>query len=245
MWGRGIVSLRIVSWNCCGGFKNKAPRLAQLNPDIAVIPEVLREHATALGETYHTVWDGNEGQKGLLLAAREPWRIELAGRSAARHMVRAELSLGDRRLTVVGVWAMPGDAGYNDTLVRGLDDLLPSITGEDIIVAGDFNASPVFDKADRLGDVQNGFDQIHRRLRARGLESAWHAFRSDGIGTESVSTYHHRRKRDERFHIDYIFLSQGLSSGVTAADIGKYEDWCVPDGGSDHTPLTVDVRLEL
>lgn len=229
---------RIVSWNCADWLGRKSERVLAIQPHIAIIPEVRAAHAGALGESYATVWDGDPGQRGLLIAASANWSLEVIHRASARHSMLVKASSGSEVLFIVGIWSMPKPHGYVGSVVRGLDELPPFASGAKVIVAGDFNASPVFD---RNHPSTGHFSQIAERLRGRGLESLWHTLEGETFGEERRPTYFHQWKREQPFHIDFMFASSSLRERLTTFELGAYDDWC--PSASDHMPLIASFEL--
>jgi len=224
------MTMTVVAWNCAGGFERKAPRIADLPADIAVVCEIEQDHMNALGAGWDVIWTGAPGEKGLLLAARAPWTISKVADAPCRHVTLATAALGARKIAVVGVWAMRDDRrDYAQSVCDGLDHVLKDFDSETpLLVAGDFNASPVFDTR------STQFSAITSRLEARGLSSLWHATRHEAFGAETCATYFHRRKREEPFHIDYMCVSQSLLAALDTFEIGGADDWIET---SDHMPL--------
>lgn len=231
------MSLKVVSWNCADSFPNKARRLLDLAAHIAIVPEVRAKHAQALGNSFDTIWEGEGDNRGLLVAARKPWRLEVVSRASARHGLLLRATQDGRAISILGIWAMPREGSYVRAVIEGLDELLPRIDTDDVIVAGDFNASPVLDRAD---SKQPKFDQITGRLHGQGLESLWHTNTGQDFGSEDTPTLYHLWKRERPFHIDFVFASRNLAGRLKSMTIGSFEDWCTRD--SDHAPLVAEFR---
>jgi endonuclease/exonuclease/phosphatase family metal-dependent hydrolase len=119
--------------------------------------------------------------------------------------------------------------------MAGLDQLLSKVSEKNIIVAGDFNASAAFDPH-QSSSYQ--FEQITRRLREKGLHSLWHTKEAQEFGGESAATYYHQWKREQPFHIDFMFASEALVRRLKHFSIGDFDTWC--SGHSDHVPLIAD-----
>lgn len=223
---------RIVAWNCAGKFARNAGQLATLDADICIVPEALEPHATALGYGYATHWHGEHGQRGLLIAAKNGWRLEVVQAAPQRHMLLTTIGRADVSISVIGVWAMRGPQGYAGSVISGLDALLPSIKDvANVFVAGDFNASPVFD---RTSPPALRFAQISDRLHASGLVSLWHQRSGEPFGSEATPSYFHQWKEHQRFHIDFAFVSKAMAERCRDFQIGAFDPWC---GHSDHMPL--------
>lgn len=229
------MSFRIVAWSCAGKFSRNAAALAALDADICIAPEALEAHATALGDAYSVHWHGDEGQRGLLIAAKRDWRIDVVQAAPQRHMILTTLTGPEASLSVVGVWAMRGLKGYAGAVIDGLDTVLPlTAASPNVFVAGDFNASPVFDAS---SPPALRFAEISGRLQDAGLVSLWHDRAGEAFGTESCATYHHQWKREQPFHIDFAFASKALATRCRHFEIGKFDPWCQ---SSDHMPLIAD-----
>ena len=231
--------LRVVSWNCADHFSKKAQALLDLNPSFAIVPEVREHHAGQLGDAYATLWDGEPGNRGLLVAASEPWRLRIIKRATARHMVLTQAELGEQKVTLIGVWSMPGPGKYVGTVLSGLDELIGDAGEENVIVAGDFNASARFDSQNA---ARHSFDHIAQRLHAKGLHSLWHIKEGQVFGQETVPTYYHQWKREQPFHIDFMFASDNLVKRLKSFSIGDFDVWC--QNHSDHAPLIAEFDLE-
>lgn len=66
-------------------------------------------------------------------------------------------------------------------------------------------------------------------------------FHGEKFGEETVPTHFKNIGGDLRqFHIDYAFVSKAFD--IEAVTIASYAEW---SAFSDHTPLSVDLRLSL
>lgn len=89
---RGVRSLRLVTWNCQGGFHRKAEVIEALQPDPAIIqececPDRLRTRRVA----WHArpiVWSGDSAIKGLAVISFMDAQLEIDQALAARHSHR-------------------------------------------------------------------------------------------------------------------------------------------------------------
>jgi len=231
--------VRLISWNCAGGFARKAHKVASLAPDVAVLAEVRKVDQFALGEEYQAVWFGDEGAKGVLVAARKPWALTCVAEADARHAIAFEASLREHSIGLIAVWSMPIGGNYVEAACAGLEAVLPAIGPFDRhIVAGDFNASVAFDTG-RGPDRR--FSRITSCMSARDLESLWHTSRKEAFGEETRPTYFHQWKREQPFHIDYMFACPSLRNQLRDLSIGEYDAWRTD--GSDHMPLIADFDL--
>ena len=78
-------------------------------------------------------------------------------------------------------------------------------------------------------------------MSAAGLVSAYHAHRHVAQGAESDYTHYWTWKRDKPFHIDYVWLPQAWSGGMSL-NVGDYDTY-VGGGLSDHVPVTAEFSI--
>lgn len=223
----------LVAWNCRSAFERKAPQLLTLTPDICVVCEVRQSVASALGFGFETFWNGAPNQRGLLVAAKRPWRIEEVEMAAEDFATLATLRGAGQRLFLLAVWSKPLRSDYVGPLSRNLRQLLTRIPqGARAIVAGDFNASPYFDAGNPKAQA---FETVLAPLREQGQASLYHEQSGEAFGVEKTPTYFQHGRLSEPYHIDYVFASEAQRRAGYDIDIGGHCDWSAL---SDHTPLT-------
>jgi exonuclease III len=225
--------VRIVTWNCCRGkFADKAAFVRALAPDIAIIQECGRPAE----ESPSVRWVGENPRQGIAVVAAEGWSVEPITFAAQlqRWIVPFRVS-GPTEFTLVATWVMPDRSSYSRAMCRGIDGLANLISAGPTIVAGDFNANPVFDRKRRDWT----YATIEARLHALGLASAYHAFHAESPGEESRATYYHMWREDLAYHLDYCFVPREWLPSVTDVRVGGYEEW---KGRSDHRPVIVDFK---
>lgn len=228
--------MRVVAWNCCGGFARKLGALMALAPDLAVVCEVRRADLAALPPDVRALWAGDpdaEG-KGLAILAFNGWRLSPADAPCIeRWYLPAIARRGRQRVRLVGVWTKPAQ-GYVTPTLRALDALEGFLAaGGPALMAGDFNQSVRWDPGK---SPHRRFAHALARLEALGLKSAWTHHHRERHGAETQPTYFHRWSATEVFHIDYLFASRGLRRSLSAVEIGDHAQWAAA-GLSDHAPV--------
>lgn len=216
-----------------GGFALKARWLAALAPDIAIISEITKADFDGAGAA-SGAWTG--AKKGLAIFGGNGWRIDVINDAPAPHVLAVRAIRGAESLLIVGVWTLPVDGDYVVPVTRGLEQIGELLTG-DVMLAGDFNANPIWDKGRSL---PRQFASVINDLSARGIKSIWHERTGEIHGAEATPTFYHHLHHDKPFHIDYVFTSERLRTRVQGIEIGAYADW-VATKRSDHVPIIVDL----
>ena len=233
--------MRLVSWNCAGGFQRKVSALERLLPDLAIVCEV---HARALAETIgaSALWTGSDAKgKGLALIGWRGWELTQVYAGPLPNVLAAHARRGEEELLLTGVWTVPASRSYTLPLIALCEDekfraLLQEWKDRPVVVAGDFNANDVFRKS------RPYFPEVREKLHSLGLRSLWHERSGDEYGSETRPTYYYHWNEEKPFHIDYMFASLPLQEACQAFEIGRYDDWTLPRI-SDHLPLVGEFGL--
>lgn len=223
--------MRLISWNCNGGFRKKATLLLQYEPDILVVPECENPSCYAfpveMTEHYSSYWTGASAPKGLGLFVKKPLSPQSPDTLSP---FRDFLPLRLKNCNLIGVWTHK--PGY----IEDVYDLLSTqheLIGQRSILAGDFNSNSIWDRSHGA----KCHSAVVRLLNNRGLVSVWHAYHSEEQGKETVPTYFHRRNPSAPFHIDYCFTPP---SWIGSVSIGAQDEWL---SLSDHMPLILDLNI--
>lgn len=229
--------VRIVAWNCRGGFHHKDDDLFKLDPDISVVSEASKPSIDRLTHC-STVWMGSQ-TRGLGVIARKGWTVLDTGlRVSGSYFLPVTLSRGPERLKLLAAWVAPHRGHYVPQTLNAVQHLKDFLASDDAIFAGDLNQNVVFDKSraedKRFQSVLNHLDQI-------GMASVWHGHTCSAHGREEAPTFYQHYVREKSHHIDYAFASKALRKRVKDASIGLYRDW-VGSRLSDHAPVIVDLK---
>lgn len=226
------------------GLDRKLEALRSLRPDIAVLsevscPSILRRKSPELSRV-PMVWVGDNANKGLAVLSfgGDELTLDRSYREANQYVAPVHVS-GQNQFRLLAVW------DHNDRkeglnrrpgpLLRALQDSSEFCQHERLVLAGDFNNHPRWDK--RNGP--NNMSEIIKQLSNRNLVSLYHHKWGLSFGAELQSTYWYWRRREKCYHIDYVFVSKAMLKKVVAFEIGAYEDWCL-SGLSDHAPLIAE-----
>jgi hypothetical protein len=171
--------MRLVAWNCKMGFERKWRALSALRPDIAVLSEVacpdkLRSQLPAL-EELPVIRVGNKPNKGLAVVSFTGSNLELdpSYRSSNQFVAPVHVN-GAKSFRLLTTWDNNDRTeGLNrrpGPLLRCLEDSADFCRGGDLVVAGDFNNNPLWDKP----NGPNNMSEIAQELARRDLVSLYH-----------------------------------------------------------------------
>jgi hypothetical protein len=194
--------LRLVAWNCAGGFHKKARILDAHAPDILVLSEASEDCVSNLGGDASGVWAGIHPGYGLAVLGMNGWKIEKVDIVVEEHIflpVRA--FRGSEEQFLIGV-CVKKDGDYVGPTFRALTTLSPFIAETGAILAGDFNQSVKFDSksevriggSDAFWTLWSGLDSTVLGTIATRRTLAWRRgrriFTSGGKITPSILITH-------------------------------------------------------
>lgn len=229
-------TLRIVTWNCAMAFRRKWPQLLALRPDIAVIQECeTPDRWPAIGAS-SMLWHGENRNKGLAVVSFGDWRAEsaFAAPRDLRYFLPVRIA-GRRVFNLLAVWAMGAcdlGIGYIYQVQAAVQRYRPWLADAPSVVAGDWNANPLWDRPARS---RTPFQGTVRTLHEIGIVSAYHSHRQSQHGSEVDMTY--RSSKGVGYHIDYCFVPHAWAICEARVHIDL-----VPKV-SDHAPVIVDLRF--
>ncbi len=234
-------SLKIVTWNCNGKFREKYKEIAQLNADIYIIQEC-ENPALTNNDKYKTwahnhIWVGANKNKGLGVFLREDLKMKpLEWDSAGlKYFIRFCI---DKEIVIIAAWCHHADSptfGYIGQLWKYLQLHKDKIKKG--IIAGDLNSNAIWDKWDRWWNHSD----VVRELADGGICSIYHHQTNTEHGKEDIPTFFLQKNAQKPYHIDYIFASEILIPDRSSnMEIGKREDWIK---WSDHMPITATLII--
>lgn len=235
-------------WNCNMAFHRKYREIAVLESDVLIVPEcanqaTLRTRGLAFAQESY-VWVGENENKGLAVIVKSPYKItplfepdEVLPVWAMP--VRITTPLG-RHIDLIAVWSFWYRDKRNQTgnpVVVALERFGKDLDVKNLIVAGDFNNSVIWDRRQKTSNHRHTSDVLAKC----GLTSIYHARGGHEYGREPEPTLFWRDRKIDgpRYHIDYIYAPAAwLGSGVNV-QIGEHAAW-VQSKLSDHVPVTVN-----
>jgi hypothetical protein len=223
--------MRIVCWNCNGGFDRKFAAIHALAPDLLVIQEASRRHCEALAPGPF-FWTGR-GHRGLavLSCSGQGLSLDPAFDPALPYFLPVKVD----GMHLFAVWAsvLTSSLRYVRLLHHALDHYAAFVEHHPGILLGDLNSSTVFDAKHRHAN----HTQLVARLARLGYTSLWHDQTGERHGEESRPTFYMYRRAERTWHLDYAFVTADLlpAASITLGAPDPWLQW------SDHLPLIVDL----
>jgi hypothetical protein len=222
--------MRLVVWNCNMALDRKLPRLLQLEPDVAVVPEcgdlALDRMQAVKRSASWSCWRGENPNKGLAVLAFGGIRGETLRPVGSEHRYFIPIRFAaPLDLTLVAVWTQSrsGLRGYRPALLGGVDAALRNLPGREAVVAGDFNTMNV-------SRLEEQFD----------VRSAYHCFFQEDAERESRNTAFNKKDGAHGYHLDYVCVPSRWTSRIKRVEVGAWRQW---RDVSDHVPVVVDMDV--
>lgn len=249
--------MKIITWNCNGGLRNKTAEADLLNADILIIQECESpEHSTPAYKEWagEYLWVGSHKNKGIGVFPKNGNKVEslnwsgtfkLSGLSSSSPTLTwntAELNLFlpfsiNNEFNVLAVWTKGKDSEsfrYIGQLWKYLQIHRSDLARNKTLIVGDFNSNKIWDNVDRWWNHSD----VVNELREIGIESLYHHSKGEAQGCETNPTFYLYRKLERPYHIDYVFCSSDLLNNCEL-EIGSVENWLKV---SDHLPLSVKLN---
>ncbi len=229
--------MRIISWNCQGGFYNqKYEKIIGLAPDIAIIQECNKPSKLPISVQYEDIiWQGND-KKGIgVMTFSSKYKISSLVVEYKFPWILPILVTGEENFVLVAVWTqdIPGFS-YGKLLLSALKEYNHLFENKSVIIIGDFNIDQKYKPS--YGGIL--FDEITELLEVSRIKSCYHHFNNEKFGEETTPTYFHNRKKQMPFHLDYCFATIDVLERAREFCIKDGEDW---NEISDHFPLIIEL----
>jgi hypothetical protein len=223
--------MRLGTWNTADRTAAKA-HLAELNLDIAVLPEWSKVPMQPPESIDTFVEFGEVGKRGLAVAAWGEWSVSAAELPAIDGVVIGGVDVdGPVPFHLLAVWSYLSGNPKTNPVIEALDAWEAWASEKPLVVAGDFNTGGSWQEI-RTGPMSHF--PIVERLADLRLQSAYHADRGTGQEVDEEPTHWH--SGGGTFTIDHIFTPTDWP--IHSVTVGSEDPW---RQRSDHAPLVVDI----
>lgn len=230
--------MKIVTWNCNGGFRNKFGTLSRLNADILIIQECENPAFTSSKQyiewSQNYLWSGDNKHKGLgVFAKPEINLIKLDWSDTYKdHTVKHFLPCSiNNEFDLLAVWTHSNNSpnfGYMGQFWKYLQLHKEKFTNT--IIIGDFNSNAIWDQWDRWWNHSDVVNELYKI----NIHSLYHTFTQEMQGKETRPTFYMNRNLQKPYHIDYCFASSVFVERLNNLTIEDFESW---KKQSDHSPM--------
>jgi exodeoxyribonuclease III len=236
--------MKIITWNCNMAFCKKAEFILTEQPDILIVPEC--EHPDKLifkndvTKPTDQFWFGQNPNKGLGIFSYSDFKIELLSihNPEFKYVLPLSIKNDEIEFIIFAIWAQKPQNHdcYTEQIWNAVHFYSDLLNKENVILAGDFNSSSIWDKPNRIYNHTN----LVNLLKNNNIYSTYHSFYNQEQGKETASTLFMHRKIERPYHIDFCFASKNLIDKIKSVEIGKYENWTKH---SDHKPVTITFEI--
>lgn len=222
--------MKIVSWNCCGKFREKYSSIKSLDADIYVIQECEnpKNYPEKFKDFYSNyIWYGEKESKGLAIFAKNNIKMENNNwpTYCLRHFISVRIN---GNFDLIGVWASPP---YIEEYYIYQSINIDRYNNSTLLI-GDFNSNAIWDKSHK----QRNHSNVVAELKQKNIVSAYHYVNNEQEGHETQNTFFMYRNPNKAYHIDYCFIN---SERIIDFDILPSNNWLKH---SDHTPIVININ---
>lgn len=226
-------------------FRKKLPVIADLKPDIVIVPECERPDRFQFDlysqKPTDILWHGSNPNKGLAVFSFSEYRFKLLDchNDSLKTILPILVTGKDFEFVLFAIWAnnpMEKGGQYIEQVWKAIhfyEDLLDRNT----LLIGDFNSNTIWDKQHR----ESNHSSVVQKLAEKGIHSVYHLFYKQEHGKENHPTFFTYRHQDKPYHIDYCFASDYFVKRLQHVEVGSYEKWTAY---SDHKPLIVTFKID-
>jgi exonuclease III len=248
--------MKIISWNCSGGFRKKFKEIEKLDPEILIIQECENpeKYESDFKDFKYTnyIWNGDSENKGIGIFFKTNIEFNELKWNGTYEINIPEINSDhlswqskdlkqflpvsiNNNLNILAVWTKGRGNQTFKYIGQFWKYILANkkqITQKPTIIIGDFNSNKIWDKIDRWWN----HSEVINILESWNFKSLYHKLNMDEQGKERIPTFYLHRKFDRAYHIDYIFMPEGYIE-KSKIKIGKFNEWIK---FSDHMPLIVE-----
>ncbi len=230
--------MKIISWNCNGGFRKKYHLLEKIDADILIIQECENPQKTSdtnyikWAENY--IWIGENKNKGLGIFCKSTINI-LDNNWKTDHLKYFISAKINNEFNLIGLWNHHANSPtfkYIGQFWKYLQ--INKSKMKDSLIIGDFNSNSIWDVWDRWWNHSD----VVKELNEMNIRSLYHEFYNEEQGKETTPTFYLQKKLVKKYHIDYAFADKKKFPIIKNLLIGNHTDWL---NSSDHMPIYIEI----
>lgn len=234
--------MKIVSWNCNGGFRKKYTELFNAYPDADLFmvqecenPDFYdsQEYKALFLNGFH-VGTPDCPMKGIGIFAPKgnSLRRTKCQYGNSSHMLGYAFFEVDKIYKMLAVWP---HGKYVEEMID-FSRLNEALFTKDLLIMGDTNSCSVFNKHH---PKNKNHDVLVALLSDNGLVDAYNYCTGEPEGNESTPTFYLQRKKEKPYHLDRCFIA---SERIISFKVAKnHDNWLRL---SDHIPIEVEIKNE-
>ena len=234
--------MRIISWNCQGGYRKKIDNILEIKPDIVVIQECenlerLRAFCKEKIPLKSFWFGGFYPHRGVGVFFYKDYQILSMENNISIEFIVPMKIMNKFEFHLFAIWAMAPmgkDKGKSYTYqiektVTKYGDILKNNLS---ILIGDYNTPNIEKPVEKTGFM------VIEEFKKLEIFSAYHEYFEKDYGKHNQYTFYQHKNTEFKHMLDYCFASKSIIERISNVEIGKYEDWIK---FSDHCPLIVDI----
>jgi exonuclease III len=234
--------MRIISWNCQGGYRNKIDKILELSPTIAVIQECeslesLRSFCKEKIPLKSFWFSGLDHNKGVGIFFHGDYEILGVEHYSDIEFIIPMKIRNKFEFYLFAIWAMAPickdkDKSYTYQIEKTVTKYEGILKNNLSILIGDYNTPHIEEP------VEISKFEVVESFKKLEIFSAYHEYFKKGYGEHNHYTFYQHKNIEFKHMLDYCFASKSIIERISNVEIGKYEGWIKY---SDHCPLIVEI----
>lgn len=234
--------MKIITWNCQGGFRNKFHHILTYPTDILIIQECespKRINMSIINPTDY-YWYGVSENKGIAIFTFSDYTMDISPlfEPTYQYIIPLKIRKEKSSINLFAIWAMNNHTHPSHKYIGQIGLALEhyaSLLTQPCLIAGDFNSNAIW-------DTQNkpiNHSTVVQYLQQYQIYSLYHTQESLDHGAEKHPTFYMYRKINKPYHLDYCFASAILLQHGFQLTIADPDFWLQH---SDHVPLIAELH---
>ncbi len=234
--------MRIISWNCQGGYRKKIDNILEIKPDIVVIQECenlekLRVFCKEKIPLKSFWFGGFYPHKGVGVFFYKDYQILSMENNISIEFIVPMKITNNFEFHLFAIWAMAPlgedkDKTYPYQIEKAVKKYKNILKNNLSILIGDYNTPNIEKPVEKTGFM------VNEEFKKLEIFSAYHEYFEKDYGKHNQYTFYQHKNTEFKHMLDYCFASRSIIEKISKVEIGKYEDWIEY---SDHCPLIVEI----